>query len=104
MPSIFEYKLRRTVTKELEKKAIFVDESVFEALISSSLVIMDKMQAEQGALRLRQYQYGLETERAMIKSIIDAKENIGEPEYLIYREIKKYLSHFKKPIKDDDDE
>lgn len=104
MPSILEYKLRKSLDNELKKRAVIVDENVLEALVSSSLLIVAKMESEQSALRLRQYQHGLETERNLMRSIIDAKENIGEPEYLIYREIRKYLFQFKKTIIIDDND
>lgn len=94
MPSIFQYKLRSVLEKELRDTNLFVSKEQLDHIIDKTLKIVEKMDHDQRVIHLRQYQVSSRREREMIRSIIEADENIGEPGHAILIHIKQYLKHF----------
>lgn len=101
MANIFEFNLRRALQKEITLGGLKLDDAELEKVMVISWGIVGKLQNVERMLRLKTYHKAKTEERELIRGIIDANDNIGEPYYVILKQIRKYLSNYPRPQKDE---
>lgn len=94
MKYAIEHRIRFRLGAELKKRNLDASPMIVDHCIEGVLEQIEKSMVEERFLRLHMYKVANAKEREMIKSMIQADENLGKSATETLGNIKRYLNYF----------